>query len=365
MTCSMAPNAAASEASDDLFSVASIGNIATDITIELEGRLPTHTGDHRRANYASIDLGGSLNVLIAASRLGARTAPVGFVPEERDGARGFLFNAIRDFGFSSIDGVVPKAGFTSPLCSVLVEPGLGSTFVATNETPDPNASQEVFCDLPQAMRTILTRSRVVCVDGYAVAGEPGLVTCVLDECDAMLRLGMELWYDPQAVGASRTADPVFREMLSRASAVALTENEAREMVGMGVRAIPDVEDVISALTKVAKRAHLIVVKRGSKGCCVAHRPDRDVGAWVVNYVRGFDVGKARDESGCGDSFLGGLIAGLTTHELSIVDSCVLANAVGAATAMRVGAGVQGVAARQDVEEVLSLNGRTLGLRLTG
>jgi sugar/nucleoside kinase (ribokinase family) len=136
------------------------------------------------------------------------------------------------------------------------------------------------------------------------------------------------------------------------------------MVGMGVRAIPDVVDVISALTKVAKRAHLVVVKPGSKGCCVAYCPDRDVGACVVNYVHGFDVGEARDESGCGDSFLSGVIAALTTHELAFVDSGVLANALGAATAMRVGAGVQGVSARRDVEEILSLNGRTLGLQLT-
>jgi hypothetical protein len=50
------------------------------------------------------------------------------------------------------------------------------------------------------------------VDGYAVAGEPGLVTCVLDECEAMMRLGMELRYDPQAVVASRTAYPVFGNM---------------------------------------------------------------------------------------------------------------------------------------------------------
>lgn len=361
MTCSTIGPEAVAAPDTGTYAVSSIGNIATDVTIELEGKLPAHTGDHGRATQATIDLGGSLNVLIAASRLGTPCAPVGFVSNETDGASGFLRSAIRTFGFCNTDGVVPRIGYRSPLCAVFVEPGRGSTFLATNETPSVDADTNV--DLPDAMRNVLTRTQAVCVDGYAVAGEPGLVSSVLAECDDMLQIGgMDLWFDPQSCGASRCSDPVFSDVLAKATALAVTEDGAREMLGMGRSAVPMVADVISALTRVMRKsAHLLVVKRGPLGCIVAYRPDREARAWVVNSVPGFDVGDVRDTTGCGDSFLGGLIAGLTTHKLSVVDSCILANAVGAATALRVGAGVNGVAARVDVENLLAQNDSAIDL----
>lgn len=187
----------------------------------------------------------------------------------------------------------------------------------------------------------------------------------LAECDDLLEFGgMRLFLDPQAVGADllRCDDPVFRAALDKATALALTEDEARDITGLGRRAVPQVSQVVVALTRiVARRAHLIAVKRGAKGCTVAYRPDIRDPTWVVNSVPAFDVGEGlRDTTGCGDGFLGAWISGLSNN-MSVLDAAVLANAAGAATAMRVGAGVGGVAERSDVERILAFGSSTIEL----
>jgi sugar/nucleoside kinase (ribokinase family) len=161
----------------DTFAVASIGNLATDITIECE-QLPAHTGDHQRVSHANIDLGGSLNVLIAASRLGAACAPVGFVSDDGGPGGGggggfgsFLMQAVARFGFSSTDGVIPRSGFTSPQCTVLVERGRGSTFLATNEKALPTAEGGDLIALPGAMLDVLRRSQSLVIDGACLASQ--------------------------------------------------------------------------------------------------------------------------------------------------------------------------------------------------
>lgn len=344
--------------------VAAVGNLATDVTLELPGGLPAQTGDHRRAARGLIDLGGSLNVLIAAQRLGAPAAPLGFVPPARVGTPDFLAAAVRAFGFARVDALVTREGYPASLCAVLSEPGRGATFLATNEEPPPPCISDVtpappVLTLAPSMRAVLASASAVVVDGYAVAGEPALVSAALG-----LAAG-RVWYDPQSGGARRATDPPFRDALAAAAVVTATEDEARDLLaGLGASNVSDAADVAAALgASLRPEARLVVIKRGPRGCVVAHwmdfaaAADGAAGEWRVTEVPGFDVGEALcDTTGCGDSFLGALIAGLTVHGMSVVDACVLANATGAATAMRVGAGVCGVAERASVEHILKQNG---------
>lgn len=262
-------------------------------------------------------------------------------------------NEVSRFGFATTAGLVEKSGEKTPQCCILVEPGGGVTYLATNEVPTAPLSAPALSPLPPAMADILRRSQSLVIDGYAFAGDRALVASVLAECRGALEAGsMTLFLDPQAVGAELLAgeDAVFCEALALASALVLNEDEAHAMTGLGPDA--SVRAMFTSLISVAKRAKILVIKRGCRGCSVAQRNRRGT-SWMFNTVPSYDIGcDAYDSTGCGDAFLGAMISGLAAN-MSVVEAASLGNAAGGATAMQLGAGICGVALREDIERLMS------------
>lgn len=345
--------------------VTTVGNLSADVVLQVSS-LPSHTGDHQQVlEPPKVDLGGSLNTLIAAHRLGAATAPVGYVaPPPSTTISAFLESAVRNFGFTSTQGIVPLKGFVTPTCTVLVERGGGHTFLATNEKPPspPEGPLPTPQPLPYEMLDVIRRSQALVVDGYSISTEPALIHGVLSAAADLLSRSslsptnpMQLILDPQAVGGDlhRARDPLFSAVLAQATMLSLTEEEARQLAGVSSRA--SLDHLVTTLAGgVAPRASVIAVKRGADGCVVAYRASGRNSMWLVSAIPGFDVEtRVVDSCGCGDAFLGGMLAGQALG-MTVPGAAELGCAVGAATAMKVGGGVEGVATRDDVEEVLEM-----------
>lgn len=243
-------------------------------------------------------------------------------------------------------GLVERRDALTHHCTVLVE-NAGATFLATNEAPPIGGGIGENIDLPEAMVEVLQRSDAIVIDGYGFVGDAGLVRAVLREVRDVVSDGyMQLYLDPQAAGSQllQCGDEVFREALSLATTLVVNEGEARAMTGLSEKSVGE---VIRALVLLATAAEVIVVKRGAQGCVVGQKVGE---AWAVGAVAGFEVDVV-DTTGCGDAWLGGLIAGLAKG-MGVLEAAEAGNAAGAATAGNLGAGVGGVGGRKKVEELL-------------
>lgn len=285
------------------------------------------------------------NVLLAASNLGSHCAPLAFLPSPSTPASRFL---ISEISRTSLDtsGLVERRDALTHHCTVLVE-NAGATFLATNEAPPIGGSIGESMDLPEAMVEVLQRSDAIVIDGYGFVGDAGLVRAVLREVRDVVSDGyMQLYLDPQAAGSQllQRGDEVFREALSLATTLVMNESEARAMTGLSDKSVGE---VLPALVVLATAAKVIVVKRGAEGCVVGQKVGE---AWAVGSVAGFEVDVV-DTTGCGDAWLGGLIAGLAKG-MGVLEAAEAGNATGAATAGKLGAGIGGVGGRRKVEELL-------------
>jgi sugar/nucleoside kinase (ribokinase family) len=102
-----------------------------------------------------------------------------------------------------------------------------------------------------------------------------------------------------------------------------------------------------ARTLQARGPRLVCIKRGAEGVLVATSDD-------VFSEPAFRV-RPRDTSGAGDAFDAAFITGLA-HDLPVRQAAVLANAVGALTASKLGTGTR-LPTREEVIAFLAAHGR--------
>lgn len=292
-----------------------------------------------------------MNALISAKRLGARAAPVAYISaEDALPSDALLSHYLREsaerIGLDTT-ALAPRHGTVLPTCAALFDTNGSHTFLASNELPEENPGISA-ADAMDTMLQTVSRARSLIVDGYAFDSDRSLVQ---ETVRIALRSNTDTWLDPQATTASfsRTKDPLFKTVIESAHGLSLTVDEALELTNR--RDPLDTIDVlarehcISALT--------ILLKDGPRGCHVAWRSRVD-GTFEVCSLPGHAIpkGNYRDTIGAGDSFLGAFLAGSIAHGLSMQESGMLANAMGAATCMRHGAGESGVGTREDVVSVL-------------
>jgi sugar/nucleoside kinase (ribokinase family) len=354
--------------------IATLGNAALDIVVQAQ-RLPSFPGDHAslRRDGVSLSLGGAFNCLIAASRLGARAAPVAFVADRPDDhITNHLVSAAARAGFATCDGLVRRVDATTQTCVVFVDADREHTFLATNELPvrpaagDSNRYQDsrvrgTTC-MPEVMAAVIRQATVLIIDGYAIAGEPDLVASALAHCT---RPSLQVWLDPQAVGAALIAsqDCIFCKTVAVADGVCLTLDEARAMLGRdgscdgGRRSSDSAVDVVQSLAEanLFPKARIVLVKLGAGGCVIAERVDPG-SLFACEHIPGFVV-EPVDSTGCGDAFIGSFLAIVLQNACSLSDAAVVANAAGAATSLLVGAGERGIASREHVITLLQQSQR--------
>ncbi|KAL2323474.1 hypothetical protein Fmac_027853 [Flemingia macrophylla] len=336
--------------------VATLSNLCVDIVLNVP-HLPPPSPLPRKAFMDALahspphkkywEAGGNCNMAIAASRLGLNCISIGHVGNEIYGK--FLTDVLHDEGIGLVgivtdDDIVNisngnSASYETLLCWVLVDPlqrhGFCSRADFSKEPAFPWMSK-----LSSEVKIAIKNSKVLFCNGYGFDElSPG---ALLSAMEYAVEVGTSIFFDPGPRGkslSSGTPDEqrALNQFLRMSDVLLLTSDEAESLTGIG--------DPILAGQDLLKRGihtKWVIVKMGSRGSIlmttsrVACAP-----AFKVNVI---------DTVGCGDSFVAAIAYGFI-HNMPLVNTLAIANAVGAATAMGCGAG-RNVATREKVVHIL-------------
>lgn len=315
---------------------------------------PIQKGQHQKlVSGASLQVAGSINALISAQRLGANVAAIGYLGSDHpdaDPSDRILSFYVRDIlNRARIDSSAVRADSNAsvPTCAAIFDPSGSHTFLASNEEPPPGPIKIPDEILPTPIARVVKNSQSLIVDGYALNSDSGLVS----SCARLaLSYGKQLWFDPQAAITShlQTNNALFLFLLRNATGMSLTFSEAAILTGEN-----KLDKMIHSLSKKhCPDALMFLIKNGEKGSYTATRNSRDTDCEIFS-TPGFPLTSDLylDSIGAGDSFLGAFLAGLVCKGFSLRCSSMLANAMGAATCAKHGAGISGVGTIDDVLQV--------------
>lgn len=300
--------------------VLTLGDLVVDLIVAVD-HFPIRPGEHQVSDLQTLEAGGACNLLIAASRLGLRS---GALARLRDDIYGrFLMDALQEEGVH-VAGVDCRPEWHTTVALALVAPNGEHVFIGGGAGyPDHS--------IPELWRTLIADARALFVEGYAFTDLS--VEMVLNAVAWAREAGTRIVFDPGPIFEPVPAD-VIDKTVAASHVILLTAEEAEELTG--------IRDPASAADAILNRGpELVVIKQGARGCLI--RSDKE-----LYQVPGFVV-DVKDPIGAGDSFAAGIIFGMLNH-LPLEQSARLANAIGAATASKTGAG-RNVARR---EEVLAL-----------
>jgi sugar/nucleoside kinase (ribokinase family) len=300
--------------------VLTLGDLVVDFIVAVD-HFPIRPGEHQVSGVQTLEAGGACNLLIAAARIGLRS---GALARLRDDVYGrFLMDVLRDEGVD-VRGVDCRPEWHTTVALALVAPNGEHVFIGGGTGyADPG--------IPEAWRKMIGNSRTLYVEGYAFTDLS--VKMVLDALAWAGKTDTQIIFDPGPVFEPVPAD-IIERTVAASQAILLTDEEAGELTG-----ILDPEGAADAILK--RGPDLVVIKQGAQGCLIRTPSE-------LHQVPGFVV-DAKDPIGAGDSFAAGIIFGML-NGLSPEQSGRLANAIGAATASKIGAG-RNVARK---EEVLAL-----------
>lgn len=345
-----------------------LGNLCVDVLVDVP-ELPPSTREEKwdcmqrlkaqPPDEAQWEAGGCLNLGIAAARLGLRCTTYGFSGEDPFGS--FLERVLQEEGLGLLKlteaqagGALgdPEDGYTGEtwVCWVLIDPRGKHMFASPFDFNTSAAFSRVHA-LPPAAGQLLRRSRALAVNGFAFDEFRGEV--VQAAAEAAHAAGRAVLFDPGPRTRSLNrpsghAKAAFDWLLRESEVLLLTSDEAEELTGR-----EDAEVSAQILLEAGgSRREWVAVKRGAQGCVLATARD---GLFAIP---GFQVDVA-DTVGCGDSFAAAVALGFIKGEPPAT-TLALANAVGAATATRSGAGRNVAEAPRVAEILLGLQAREEG-----
>uniref|UniRef100_A0A5B7AV70 Putative fructokinase-1 n=1 Tax=Davidia involucrata TaxID=16924 RepID=A0A5B7AV70_DAVIN len=320
--------------------VATLGDICVDIVLNVP-KLPPASLEERKAYMEQLsksppdkqywEAGGSCNMAIAAARLGLCCITIGHVGNEIYGR--FLLDVLHDEGIDMVgmcedNDVVNgfSAAFETLLCWVLVDPLQRHGFCSRADfSKEPTFSW--MSKLSNEIKMAIKKSKILFCDGY-VFGDlaPGLIVSALEYA---VEVGTSVFFDPGPQGKILSAGTpeeqrALGKFLRMSDVLLLTSEEAESLTGIGNPILAGQE-----LLKEGVRTKWVIVKMGPKGSILITTSSISCApAFKVNVV---------DTVGCGDSFAAAIAFGFI-HNVPMVYTLTIANAVGAATAMGCGAG---------------------------
>jgi sugar/nucleoside kinase (ribokinase family) len=305
--------------------IATVGGLVVDMIVSLP-ELPLRPFEHQSGETFAIEPGGLGNVLVMASRLGMRASALGWI--------GTDFYGDQTLDILAREGVdttaVQRPERSSRICLVLIDAEGRHVFVGVSGGPGPER-------LPDSWRPLLAGNSWILGDGYALRANPRVMLDAFALADGAGE--PTTVFDPGPL-ARRADEPAVGEMLRQSSIVLLTEDEAADLVGRDTPAA-----MAQALRVLGPR--IVCIKRGAKGVAVATPED-------VFSEPAFPI-RLRDASGAGDAFDAAFVAGLA-HGLTVRRAAVLANAVGALTASKLGTGSR-LPTRDEVVTFLTAHGQ--------
>ncbi|MED6122692.1 hypothetical protein PIB30_042172 [Stylosanthes scabra] len=290
--------------------VSTLGNLCVDMVLNVP-ELPPPSFHERQAfmdrlassppNKKYWEAGGNCNMAIAAARLGLSCVSIGHVGNEIYGK--FLLDVLHDEGIGMVEmsnstDVVnsSSASIETLLCWVLVDP----------------LQRHGFCSL------------------------------LLSAVEYAVDVGTSIFFDPGPRGKSLSTGTAeeqraLDQFLRMSDVLLLTSDEAESLTGLGDPILAGEE-----FLKRGIRTKWVIIKMGCHGSILITKSNIACApAFKVDVI---------DTVGCGDSFVAAVAYGYI-HNMPLVNTLTIANAVGAATAMGCGAG-RNVATLENVKDLL-------------
>ncbi|KDP21349.1 hypothetical protein JCGZ_21820 [Jatropha curcas] len=333
--------------------VATLGNLCVDIVLNVP-ELPPRSPEARKAYMEQLsasppdkrywEAGGNCNMAIAAARMGLCCATIGHVGNEIYGK--FLLDVLRDegirmVGMSEDRNIIDSSNalYETLLCWVLVDPMQRHGFCSRADFSEEPAFSWMN-KLSGEVKMAIKQSKVLFCNGYGFDELcPSLIVSALDYA---VEVGTSIFFDPGPRGKSlSTGTPQEQEalqhLLKMSDVLLLTSDEAESLTGIGDPLLAGQE-----LLKNGVRTKWVIIKMGSRGSILVSMSSISCApAFKVNVI---------DTVGCGDSFVAAIAFGFI-HNMQLVNTLAIANAVGAATAMGCGAG-RNVATLKKVIELM-------------
>ncbi|XP_027365572.1 ribokinase [Abrus precatorius] len=336
--------------------VATLSNLCVDIVLNVP-HLPPPSPLQRKAFMDRLALspphkkyweaGGNCNMAIAAARLGLKCLSIGHVGNEIYGE--FLLDVLHEEGIGMVgmiteDDIVngsssSGASHDTLLCWVLVDPLQRHGFCSRADFSEEPAFHWMS-RVSREVKIAIESSKVLFCNGYGFDElSPGVL---LSAMEYAVEVGTSVFFDPGPRGKSlSTGTPEERRALNQflrnSDVLLLTFDEAESLTGIADPILAGQE-----LLKRGIRTKWVIVKMGSKGSIL-------ITATSIACAPAFKV-NVIDTVGCGDSFVAAIAYGFI-HNMPLVNTLAIANAVGAATAMGCGAG-RNVATLEKVVHIL-------------
>ena len=297
--------------------VVALGDINVDIIAQF-AEFPVQ-GEDAFAHSTEFHCGGSAaNTAKALAWLGIQTALIG-----RIGLDPWASTALNDLSRAGVhlDSLQRDPTVMTGLMYIIVTPDGERTIVG-------HRGANVFTDPDEIREEGFRKARLFLLSGYALLAEPQR-SAALWALEMARRHGLTVALDP-GMCVSAAAVSEMRARLPTVDILLPNLGEARQLCDVTAP-----EDCARAL--LGAGVQVVALKLGRDGCLVSS----DDGLWRMP---GFAV-ETRDSTGAGDSFAAGLIAGFLDG-LDWPSAAVLANALGALAASRIGAGTGRPEARE-------------------
>ncbi|MDQ7830070.1 MAG: carbohydrate kinase family protein [Armatimonadota bacterium] len=333
-----------------------LGGLVADLVLPIPA-LPVRAGEHQLGEWLRVEPGGLGNCLVVASRLGMRTAALGWLGDDLFGDH--LVRVLEREGVD-LTPLLRVAGPTATSVVLIDRTRAEHVFLGTFGASGP-------ARVPPDWVERLGPEVWLLSDGYVLLRAAPLV----EEAFALARArGARTAFDPGPLAHGAPQASLGRT-LAQTTVLLLTEAEARAVidrvgatspdrltpgtaVGAGAARRPEV--LMQALRGLGP--DVVAVKRGAAGAVVAG-PQGTVAA------EGFPVA-VQDTTAAGDAFDAALLVALA-FGADMQTAALLANATGALSVTRVGTGTA-LPTAAEVATFLETRGATLPAflrRLTG
>lgn len=307
--------------------IVSFGDLVADMILPIP-QLPLRPNETQLAHQMLLEPGGAGNFLIMAQRLGLRAAATGCVGGDAYGQ--MIIEKLQGEGVET-RGVELLPGQQTTLVMIFIDDAAEHVFLGVL------GSFQVTQILP-AFSAALQRARAFYTNGYAFL-ETAPPQLVIEMMALARQQGKAVFLDPGPQMRDMPQAQV-RAAIAQANTLLLTQEEAAGLVG-GSTALE------TAQTLLSMGPDLVVLKSGADGCLIANR----AGCLKVDSF----ATAARDTTGAGDAFDAAFVYGML-HDLPLEETGRLANAVGACTVAKIGAGT-GLPTQTEVADLLAKAGQ--------
>jgi sugar/nucleoside kinase (ribokinase family) len=306
--------------------IVSVGDLVVDLIFPVS--LPIMAGEHQDVGGNKVEPGGACNIMIAAARIGAQVSAIGAVGTDPFGTS--LLQMLRDEGIDVRGVDAPPDNKTTTVLVLSDVTTHQHTFIGHYEGGSDAPYSQIVDEIVLSADALL-------IQGYSLYEQrvAGMVAQAMERAKAA---NIPVYFD-----AGPTLHIVSPDRIDWAvgntDVVLMTEDEIAGVSG-GRRG----EAAFRYL--LGRGVSMLVVKQGERGCTVIQQG-------YSEQFEGFQV-PVVDTVGAGDSFDAGFItAQLSGH--SIPESAAMANAMGAASVQKLGAG-RSVPTCKDVNTILKPTG---------